>query len=168
MFSLWINFDFNFVLPWVQLYFNWDRQEAFPKISPWFRQKFWVFFSPVCCHFKKQLCVWKMYITRANKDWKWSNTTSNFSKHETFSPRWSVKSHAQAHGHDFGTVGKLMMTSSAVKWAWVRGGTNVTWQKLIKKFKKLNAFFDSAFVQSKKGELIREVSGWLLKNGGLI
>ena len=44
-----------------------------------------------------------------------------------------------------GAAAKLMMTSSAVKWAWERVCTNVTRRK---KYKKLDAFFDSTLVQS--------------------
>ena len=65
-----------------------------------------------------------------------------FSKTEYFLPsRWSV----QAHDTNLGAPAKLMMTSSAVKWAWVRGAK--MWPD--EKNKKLDAFFYSALVQSK-------------------
>ena len=86
----------------------------------------------------------KMYVTRANKDYENGQTQHLILPNTRLSPldsQWNHKHKTQ----NFGAAAKLMMTSSAVKWAWVRDCT-----KTNKKKKKLDAFFDFGVVQSNK------------------
>ena len=123
MFSLWINFDFNFVLPWVQLYFNWDRQKASPKISPDFAKNF------ECTPHQSVVNLCMKNIRHEGK--QENGQTHYIQAFQTLDDQWN---HMHKHTtQNFGTPAKLMMISSAVKWAWVQGCTIVTQQKLINK-----------------------------------